>query len=158
MELEMSQNAPIILAYVGVILAIALSGGGSAYGVTLTAKAAIGGMKKTPESFGTFLILCTPPSTNGLYGFLGYFMMSGHLAAGTDLSMYKAAAIFAACTALGIVNLCSAVFQGQASASAIAAISSGHDIFGKSLMVIVFAELYAIVALAALFLINQSLL
>ena len=146
---------PILLAYSGVILAIALSGGGSAYGVTAAAKAAIGGMKKTPESFGTFLILCTPPSTNGLYGFLGYFMMSGHLTA--DLSMQKAAAIFAACSALGIVNLCSALFQGQASASAIAAISSGHDIFGKSLMLIVFAELYAIVALAALFLINQSL-
>ena len=148
---------PIFLAYIGVILTIVLSGAGSAFGVTITAKAAIGAMKKAPDAFGTFLILCTPPSTNGLYGFLGYFMMSGHLAVGADLSIHKAAAIFAACSALGIVNLCSAIFQGQASASAMAAISSGHDIFGKSLMVIVFAELYAIVALAALFMINQSL-
>jgi len=146
---------PIILAYIGVALTIGLSGGGSAYGVTVAAKAAIGAMKKTPDMFGTFLIFCTPPSTNGLYGFLGYFMMSGHLTA--DISMQKAAAVFAACTALGLVNLCSAMFQGQASANAIAAVSSGHDIFGKSLMLIVFAELYAIVALAALFLINQSL-
>ena len=146
---------PIILAYIGVTLAIALSGAGSAYGVTVAAKAAIGAMKKAPDSFGSFLILCTPPSTNGLYGFLGYFMMAKFL---TDaITIHQAAAIFAACTALGLVNLFSAICQGQASANAMAAISSGHDIFGKSLMLIVFAELYAIVSLAALFLIGGTL-
>jgi len=146
---------PIVLAYIGVILTLAVSGIGSAYGVTIAAKAAIGGMKKSPDSFGTFLILCAPPSTNGLYGFLGYFMLAGHLTA--DITLGTAAAIFAACTALGFVNLASAINQGQASANAIAAIASGHDIFGKSLIVIVFAELYAIIAVAALFFINNSL-
>ena len=146
---------PIFLAYTGVILTLALSGIGSAYGVTIAAKAGIGAMKKAPESFGTFLILCAPPSTNGLYGFLGYFMIAGHLTA--DITLGTAAAIFAACTALGLVNLASALNQGQASANAMAAIASGHDIFGKSLIMIVFAELYAIVAVAALFLIGQTL-
>ena len=146
---------PIILAYIGVALAIGLSGAGSAYGVTIAAKGAIGSLKKAPESFGTFLILCTPPSTNGLYGFLGFFMISGYLTA--DITMFQAAAIFGACAALGLVNLFSAICQGQASACAMAAISSGHDIFGKSLMVIVFAELYAIIAVAALFLVSLTL-
>ena len=146
---------PIFLAYIGVIMTIVLSGAGSAYGVTIAAKAAIGGMKKAPEAFGTFMILCTPPATNGLYGFLGFFMMQGFLVA--DISYATAVAVFAACISLGLVNLASALNQGQASANAIAAISNGHDIFGKALIVIIFAELYAIVALAALFLIMGSL-
>jgi len=146
---------PIILAYIGIALTIGLSGVGSAYGVTVAAKAAIGALKKNPDSFGTSLVLCTPPATNGLYGFLGYFLMSAHLTAG--ITMHQAAAIFGACAALGLVNLFSGICQGQASANATAAISSGHDIFGKSLMLIVFAELYAIIAVAALFLVGQSL-
>jgi V/A-type H+-transporting ATPase subunit K len=146
---------PIFLAYIGVILTLAVSGAGSAYGVTIAAKAAIGALKKTPENFGVFMILCAPPATNGLYGFLGYFMLAGHLTA--DISMATASAIFAACTALGIVNFASAINQGQASANATAAISNGHDIFGKSIVLIVLAEMYAIIAVAALFLIGLTL-
>jgi len=146
---------PIFLAFLGVIITLAVSGAGSAYGVTIAAKSAIGAMKKTPENFGTFMILCAPPATNGLYGFLGYFMLSQHLTA--DITMATAAAIFAACTALGIVNYASAINQGQASANAMAAIASGHDIFGKSIVLIVLAEMYAIIAVAALFLIGLTL-
>ena len=146
---------PIILAYIGVALTLALSGVGSIYGVTIGANAAIGSMKKNPDAFGSYLVLCTPPATNGLYGFLGYFMLSEYLV--PDITMYQAAAILFACMALGFLNLFSAIRQGQACANAIAAISAGHNIFGKSLMLIVFAELYAIVGLAALFLISLTL-
>ena len=146
---------PIILAYLGVALTLALSGAGSAWGVTITANAAIGALKKNSDAFGTYMILCAPPATNGLYGFLGYFMVSPFLTPG--ITMFQAAAIFGACLALGILNLFSAIRQGQAAGNAIAAISNGHDIFGKSIILIVFAELYAIVGVAALFLITQTL-
>jgi V/A-type H+-transporting ATPase subunit K len=146
---------PIILAYLGVALTLALSGAGSAWGVTISANATIGAMKKNPDAFGSYLILCAPPATNGLYGFLGYFMVSGFLV--PEITMFQAAGIFGACLALGLLNLFSAIRQGQASGNAIAAISNGYDIFGKSLMVIVFAELYAIVGVAALFMITQTL-
>ena len=146
---------PIILAYIGVALSIGLSGVGSAIGVTSTAKAAIGGMKKNTDAFGSYMILCMPPATNGLYGFLGYFLVSPYLIAG--ISMFQAAAIFGACAALGLVNLLSAIMQGQSASNAIATISSGHDVFGKSLILIVFAEFYAIIAVAALFLVTLTL-
>jgi V/A-type H+-transporting ATPase subunit K len=146
---------PLVLAYFGVALALGLSGVGSIYGVTICANAAIGAMKKNPDAFGSYLILCTPPSTNGLYGFLGYFMISSFLV--PEISMFQATAIFFACFALGALNLFSALRQGGASANAMAAIANGHDVFGKSLMLIVFAELYAIVGLATVFLVAQTL-
>jgi len=146
---------PIFLAYLGVVMTLALSGAGSAWGVTITANAGIGALKKNPDGFGTYMILCAPPATNGLYGFLGYFMVSGYLT--PDISFFQASAIFAGCLALGILNMFSAIRQGQAGGNAIAAIASGHDIFGKSIILIVFAELYAIVGVAALFLITQTL-
>jgi len=146
---------PIIVAYIGIALTLGLSGVGSIYGVTICASAAIGAMKKNPDPFGSYLILCTPPSTNGLYGFLGYFMMARFLV--PEITMYQATAICFACMALGALNLFSAIRQAGASANAMAAIANGHDIFGKSLMLIVFAELYAIVGLAALFLISGTL-
>ena len=146
---------PIIVAYIGIALTLGLSGVGSIFGVTIAANGAIGAMKKNPDPFGSYLILCTPPSTNGLYGFLGYFMVSEFLV--PEISMFQAIAIFFACFALGALNLFSALRQGGASANAIAAIASGHDVFGKSLMLIVFAELYAIVGLASVFLVAGTL-
>ena len=146
---------PIILAYIGVALTLGLSGVGSAIGVTSTAKAAIGAMKKNTDAFGSYLVLCMPPATNGLYGFLGYFLVSPFLVSG--ISIFQAAAIFGACAALGIVNLLSAIMQGQSSSNAIATIASGHDVFGKSLMLIVFAEFYAIIAVASLFMVTLTL-
>ena len=146
---------PIFLAYLGVVMTLALSGAGSAWGVTITANAGIGALKKNPDGFGTYMILCAPPATNGLYGFLGYFLVSRFLV--PEITMFQASAIFGACLALGILNLFSAIRQGQAGGNAIAAISNGHDIMGKSLILIVFAELYAIVGVAALFLITLTL-
>ena len=146
---------PIILAYIGIAIAIGLSGVGSIYGVTICANAAIGAMKKNPDAFGSYLILCTPPATNGLYGFLGYFMLKGFLV--PEVTMFQATAVCFACCALGFLNFFSAIRQGGASANAMAGIANGHDIFGKSLMLIVFAELYAIVGLAAVFLVSGTL-
>jgi V/A-type H+-transporting ATPase subunit K len=89
---------PIVLAYIGVALTLGLSGVGSIYGVTICASAAIGAMKKNPDAFGSYLIVCTPPSTNGLYGFLGYFMMAKFLV--PEVTMFQATAVLFACMAL----------------------------------------------------------
>ena len=46
--------------------------------------------------------------------------------------------------------------QGQVCANGIAAIGSGHDVAGKTLILAVFPELYAIIALAVTFLIANA--
>ncbi len=146
---------PIILAYLGIGIMIILSGVGSSYGVTICGNAAIGSMKKDPTAFGNYMVLSALPGTQGLYGFAGYFMLASFLT--PEITWAAASAIFGGGLALGFVGLFSALRQGQVCANGIAAIGSGHKVFGNTLILAVFPELYAIVALAAVFLIGQSL-
>lgn len=146
---------PIILAYIGVGLMIGLAGIGSAFGVTIGGNAAVGAMKKNDEAFGNFLILSALPGTQGLYGFMGFFILSEFLV--PDITWTTAAAIFGAGIALGTVGLLSAIRQGQVCANGIAAIGSGYNVFGKTMILAVFPELYAIIAFAATFMIAGAL-
>ena len=145
----------IVLAFTGIALMIGLSGIGSCYGVTISGKEAVRAMTINSDGFGSYLIMSALPSTQGLYGFLGYFLMAEYLV--PDISMFHAASIFAAGTALGAISLWSAFRKGRVCASGIIGVAEGHDVFGRTVVLAVFAELYPIVALAATFLIAGSL-
>ena len=145
----------IVLAYIGVGLMIGLAGIGSAYGVTIAGNAAVGAMKKNPDKFGNYMVLSALPGSQGLYGFLGYFLISGLLVPG--MSWLQAAGVFGAGLALGFVSLFSSIRQGQVCANGIAGVGAGYDLFSKTLILAVCPELYAIVAGAATFLIGQAL-
>ncbi len=146
---------PIILAYIGIGLMIGLAGVGSSIGVTITGNAAVGALKKNPDAFGNYMVLSALPGTQGLYGFLGYFLLQSHLV--PDMTWDVAAAIFGASLALALTGLLSAIRQGQVCANGIAGIGSGYDVFGRTLILAVFPELYAIVSLAAVFMIGTVL-
>ena len=73
-----------------------------------------------------------------------------------DITSLQAAAVFGGGFALGLVGLFSAIRQGQVCANGMAAIGQGHDVFSKTLIFAVFPELYAIVALAGVFLIGSA--
>ena len=146
---------PIILAYIGVGLMIGLAGIGSAFGTSMGGNAAIGALKKNSDAFGSYLVLSALPGTQGLYGFMGYFLMQGKLMPGMEWP--AAAAVFGAGLALGFVALLSAIRQGQVCANGIASIGAGNDVFGNTLILAVFPELYAIIAFAATFLINNAI-
>ena len=111
-------------------------------------------MKKNKDAFGSYLTLSALPGSQGLYGFIGYFMLSGLLTA--DMTMLQGAAVFGAGLGLGLVGLFSAIRQGQVCANGIVAIGSGYDVFGQSMILAVFPELYAILALVAAILIGGS--
>lgn len=146
---------PIILAYIGVGLILGLSGIGSAYGVTIGGNAAIGALKKNDEAFGNYMVLCALPGTQGLYGFLGFFLLQGVLT--PQITWLQAAAVFGVGLGLGFVCLFSAIRQGQVCANGIVGIGGGYDVFGKTLILAVFPELYAIVAVAATFMISIAI-
>ena len=148
---------PIILAYIGLGIMVGLSGVGSAYGVSIAGNAAIGSMKKDPESFGNYMILSAMPSTQGLYGFVGFFVMLNTIKANADMNWTIAGAVFGAGLALGLVGLFSAIRQGQVVANGIAAIGSGFKVFGNTLILGVFPELYAILGLLATIMINTAI-
>lgn len=154
---------PLILTYVGLALMIALAGIGSAYGVSMGGNAALGALKKNDEAFGNYMLLSALPGTQGLYGFAGFFVINSlTLADGSpminaDMSLLQGAAIFGAGLSLGMVALFSAIKQGSICANGIAGIGAGYDVFGKTMILAVFPELYAIVAFAATFLISTGL-
>jgi V/A-type H+-transporting ATPase subunit K len=152
----------IIIAYFGIGLMIALAGIGSAFGVSIGGKATIGALKKREDAFGSYMLLSSLPGTQGLYGFAGFFIINNVLEGlkvdgELILSMQQGGAIFAAGLALGLVGLYSGIRQGQVCASGIAGIASGYNIFGKTMILAVFPELYAIIAFAATFLIVGTL-
>ena len=146
---------PILLAYVGIALMTGLTFIGSSYGVTICGNAVVGAMKKNPDALGTYIALSALPSSQGLYGFVGYFMMQKFLV--DSITMLNATAVFGAGLVLGFAGLFSAIRQAEVCANGIAAIGQGHDVFSNTLILAVFPELYAIVALAATFLIGSAL-
>ncbi len=148
----------LVLAYVGLALMIALAGIGSAFGVSMGGNAAIGALKKNDEAFGTFMILSALPGTQGLYGFAMFFLINNAGIITPDMGILTGAAIFGSGLALGLVALFSGMKQGSICANGIAAIGSGHDVFGKTMILAVFPELYAIIAFAATFVIYGGLL
>ena len=116
---------------------------------------------KNIHHYGTYFIslsyigLSALPSSQGLYGFVGYFMMQPFVTA--DISLLNAIAIFAAGLVLGFSGLISAIRQGQVCANGIAAIGAGHNAFGSTMVMAVFPELYAILGLLVTILISTSL-
>ncbi|MFH1093209.1 MAG: ATPase [Candidatus Omnitrophota bacterium] len=142
----------LILGFVGVGLMVGLSGCGSAIGTSICGSATIGALKRKEESFASCLVLSALPGTQGLYGFSAFFVLKGVLT--PQLSIMQGAAILGAGIIMGLVCLVSAIYQGIVCANGIAAIAGGSDVFGKTMVLAVFPELYAIVSFAACFLIK----
>jgi len=136
---------PIVLAYVGVACMVCLSGIGSAFGLTICGKTVIGAMKKAPEKMGSYIALSALPSSQGLYGFVAFMMVQSYLV--PEIAWLPAAGIFGAGLLMGFAGLFSAIRQGQVCAEGIAATAAGHNVFAATMVMAVFPELYAILAL-----------
>ena len=140
-------NAAFVVAAIGLGLMIGLSGAGSAIGLAISGSSAIGSLKKRSDAFGTLLVASVLPSTQGIYGFVGFFLYSSAMK--PDMSMFNAGVVLAAGLMLGIACLISAIFQGKICASSASAIGSGHDILGAGLVFGALPEFYAILSLVA---------
>ena len=70
----------LILGYLGLGLVLALAGIGSAIGTTIAGNAAEGGLKKRPEKSGNYMVLSALPATQGIYGFVSFFLLPRPLA------------------------------------------------------------------------------
>ncbi|MBO5893204.1 MAG: ATPase [Alistipes sp.] len=148
-------TSALILAYIGVVCMVGLAGIASAIGTSICGQTAVGAMKKNSGAFGSYMILSALPGSQGLYGFVCFFMVQNFLTA--DISMFQAAAIFGAGLLVGLVNLLAAYYQAKVCANGINAIGNGHDVMGKTLILAAFPELYAILTVAATFLISSVL-
>ncbi len=140
------ETTALVLAYVGVALMVGLAGIASAVGTSIAGQASVGAMKKNGNAFGSYMILSALPGSQGLYGFVCFFLVQKGLTAPT---LVQGAAIFGAGLLVGMVNLAASVYQ----AKVCAAIGNGHDVMGKTLILAAFPELYAILTVAATYLI-----
>ena len=114
-------TSALILAYLGVVLMVGVAGIASAVGTSICGMTAVGAMKKNSSAFGSYMILSALPGSQGLYGFVCFFMVQGLLTA--DITMYQAAAVFGAGLLVGIVNLAAAIFQAKVCANGIAQVT-----------------------------------
>ncbi len=144
-----------VLAFVGVAIMVGLSGIASSIGTSIAGMSAVGAMKKNSSAFGSYLILCALPGSQGLYGFVGYFMVKGFLV--PEVTLFQAAAIFGAGLIMGCVCLLSSYMQAKICANGIAAIGNGHDVMVNTLILAAYPELYAILAVATTFLISSTI-
>jgi V/A-type H+-transporting ATPase subunit K len=145
----------ILLAYIGIAIMTAGSFVASSIGVTITGNAVVGAMKKNPDAMGTYLALSALPASQGLYGLVGFFMLQDHLV--TGISPLAAYAILTLGVMMAISCLYSSIRQAQVCANGITATGAGHDVFAATMVMAVFPELYAILALLVVILVGGTL-
>ena len=130
----------LILGYLGLGLVLALSGIGSAIGTTTAGNAAEGALKRKPEGSGNYMVLSALPATQGIYGFVAFFMLMGKVAESGGM-------VFGIGVSVGLVCMLSAIRQGQVCANGIVGVSQGHDVFTNTLIYAALPEFYAILGL-----------
>ena len=129
-----------ILGYVGLGLVLSLAGIGSSIGTTTAGNAAEGALKKRPEASGSYMVLSALPATQGIYGFVVFFMLIGKVAT-------QGALVFGIGACVGLVCMLSAIRQGQVCANGIVGVSQGHNVFTNTLIYAALPEFYAILGL-----------
>lgn len=143
-------NWGFILSMIGIGLMVGLSGSGSAIGTAIGGSSVVGMLKKKPEAFGSGMVLAALPATQGLYGFVGFIIYNGTLTnLGPEMTVLQGCVALGAGLALGLAALISGIQQGKVCANGIAAIGSGHNVFGNTMILAAFPEFYAILALVA---------
>ena len=141
------------LALLGAALAAALACVGSAKGTGIAGEAGAGLVAEDPGKSGKALILQVIPGTQGLYGFVIFFVafskVSGVIGA---LTVQQGLQILSACLPIGIGGLLSAIAQGKVAAASINILAKKPDDWSKGMIMCVIVEFYAILCLLASFL------
>ncbi|MBR0040851.1 MAG: V-type ATP synthase subunit K [Oscillospiraceae bacterium] len=141
------------LALLGAALAAALACVGSAKGTGIAGEAGAGLVSEEPGKSGKALILQVIPGTQGLYGFVIFFVafskVSGLIG---SLTVQQGLQILSACLPIGIGGLLSAIAQGKVAAASINILAKKPDDWTKGMIMCVIVEFYAILCLLASFL------
>jgi len=130
----------LALGWLGVYAPMGLGALGSAIGVAIAGQAAIGAMVETDGNYGRYIGVSVIPSSNVIYGIVVMFSLQ------QPMTPEVAGALFGIGTIAGIVLLYTAVWQGRACASAIAASKTKPEIFGLSLAPAAIVEGFAVFA------------
>ena len=140
------------LALLGAALAAALACVGSAKGTGIAGEAGAGLVAEDPGKSGKALILQVIPGTQGLYGFVIFFVAFSKVSGVGALTVQQGLQILSACLPIGIGGLLSAIAQGKVAAASINILAKKPDDWTKGMIMCVIVEFYAILCLLASFL------
>lgn len=130
----------VALGWVGVYGAMALGAVGSMIGCAVAGQAAIGAMLETEGGYGRFVGVSAMPSSQIIYGIVIMFSIQ------RPVTPENGGALFAIGLLAGIALMVSAMWQGRACASAIAASKDKPEIFGLALAPAAIVEGFAVFA------------
>lgn len=139
---------PIALASIGGAVALIAGLVGSAIGIAIAASGGLATLSEDPRQFRNVLILASLPMTQSFYGLIVLILVLTSVlpnipAEGSDGAVALGVSLIAA-FAFGF----SAVYQGMVCASGIAMLpKTGGKILTSSMMLAVFVELIAVLAL-----------
>jgi V/A-type H+-transporting ATPase subunit K len=143
----------LAIAILGGALSAAICCAGSARGCGVAGEAGTGLLSEDPSQFGKVMIIQVIPGTQGLYGFviffLAYLKISG---AGTAIDVAHGLQIVSACLPIAIGGLLSAIAQGRCAAAGLAMCSKRPEEMSKGIIMAIMVEFYAILCLLATFL------
>ncbi len=151
----------LIWAILGAAIVMTISGTGSSIGVGYAGQAAAGVVTEDPNKFGLLIPLVGIPGTQGFYGFLiGFLVLNKvNLLGGTVKipTESQGLQILSICTFVSIVEAISAIYQGKVSVASVGVVAKRPQEAGKALVLPIFVEIYAILGLAAGFLLLQGI-
>lgn len=137
------------LGLLGAGLAAVLAGIGSAKGTGIAGEAGAGIVSEDPSKFGKAMILQVIPGTQGLYGFVIWFLAFGKLVPG--MSVEAGLQVLAACLPIAIGGMLSGIAQGKVAAASVNILAKKPDHWSKGMILCITVEFYAILALLASF-------
>ncbi len=140
----------LILGWVGVFGAMALAAIGSIIGCATAGQAAIGAMMESDGGYGRFVGVSALPSSQSIYGIVAMLTLA------RPVTEANAPALFAIGSLTGLALMWSALRQGEACASVIAAVREKPDVLGLALAPAAIIEGFAVfVFVFALYLAGQ---
>ncbi len=143
------------LGILGAGLAAFLAGIGSAKGTGITGEAAAGLVSEDPSKFGKAMIMQVIPGTQGLYGFVIWFLAFSKLNPG--MNVQQGLQVLAACLPIAFGGLLSAIAQGKVAAASINILAKKPDDWSKGMIFCITVEFYAILSLLASFMMLNAI-
>ena len=145
------------LALLGATLAAALACVGSAKGTGITGEAGAGLVSEDPSKSGKAMIMQVIPGTQGLYGFVIFFLAYSKITGLDSITVAQGMEIISACLPIGIGGLLSAIAQGKVAAASINILAKKPDDWSKGMIMCIIVEFYAILCLLASFLMLNAI-
>lgn len=140
----------VTFATIGVFVATAIAGIGSAKGVKLVGEAASSLVAEEPEKFGQALVLQLLPGTQGLYGFVIGFLIMTKMT--TNLPVTQGLYYLLASLIVGIVGYSSAIAQAKVSVGGIHILAKRAEHATKGIIFAAMVETYALLGFVMSFL------